>query len=191
MSWSANGSREDVKSFRQALEDASSRGIAMFCMAWDGETADSEQLVYPASFEIPGLYRVGAVYGNEWPSAEVRRKRNIDLVLPGQFPEDANASETPRSGVAPAIATGLAALVVFCATSVMPFVQNKPAEGESGMIISAFVSYIKRHQDTEQNLSINAGWDGFEEAAKQGFEDFANSVIAMVQRFQLEAKMNR
>ena len=169
MSWLAHGTNYDVKRFSDALKKASELGIVMFCVAWDGDATQSGQFVYPAKFKIPNLYRVGAVFGDEWPSAEVRLKRNIDIILPGQSDIGDETTNIKVPGIAPAIATGLAGLILYCASIVGPL-SYKSSVAENHVIISGFVSYVKRRQDVEQNLSTSAGWDGFENVVRDAHD---------------------
>jgi len=171
MAWLARGTDDEAKSFSDALKEASELGIVMFCLAWDGDATRSGQFIYPAEFKIPHLYRVGAVFGDEWPSAEVRLRRNIDIILPGQSHERSETTNIKVPGIAPAIAAGLAGLIVYCASIVGPL-SYKSSVVEKHVIISGFISYVKRRQDVEQNLSTSAGWDGFENFVRGSHDDY-------------------
>lgn len=171
MVWGTSENKADIQAFLDVLQHTSMRGIVVFCMSWDGEGADSQEAVYPAGFSLRGLYRVAAVYGDGWPSAEARRKRAIDLVLPGrelgiaETPRTATTAEAtqasevreaPSYSIAPALAARLASLAIYCTNEIMPLSGTRTKAGKYD-IVEASVSYVKRRQDTEQNLSRNSG----------------------------------
>ena len=170
MAWCWSGKKEDVVYFKKALLEASERGIVMFCLPSEGNRGSSEQPVCPADLDVPGLYRVGAVVADEWPSAEVRQRQNLDLVLPALmpslYPSEPSSLEIQGS-VAPAIACGLAAILLHFWSSKkdinrFPGIPVPWKVSGKQDLIRKFVSYLARRQNELQNLSVKAGWEPFQ-----------------------------
>lgn len=103
----------------QAVAEAKSRNILMFCSANDNGPLDDDSYPYTAAKDV--AFRIGAA--NEWGIIDqnVATQGRIHFILPGTKVGMENASSAKRSNeyrsgssVATALAVGLAALILYC-----------------------------------------------------------------------------
>jgi hypothetical protein len=108
----------DIEGLETAIDAASQRGILMFCAA-DDEGIMSGQ-VYPAAVSSKSIFRIDSRNDTE-AAAATGSSHPVDFTFPGQdalrnLPNDTldNGETLTTSGVAAILATGLAALILYC-----------------------------------------------------------------------------
>ena len=156
MSWTIKETEEngnDIRRLEAAMNEASKKGILMFCAAGDkGSHQDKE---YPAAYNPTRIFRIGAAKanGNVWDW--VGDPRNLDFILPGHEVVDRNPHGAPLekfrprtgSSVATALAAGLAALVLHCVRlSAIHTDTLGPSATKSAVAISDF-NNLQKHDN--------------------------------------------
>ncbi|KAF2729240.1 hypothetical protein EJ04DRAFT_556217 [Polyplosphaeria fusca] len=123
MSWSIDKitNTADARDLQKAIEDAIGAGILLFCASDDqGNSRPEDSETYPARINPLRIFRVGAATRSGMQAEWVR---GVDYILPGErdqlipFFGEQLSSHEPRtaSSLATALASGLAALMLYCA----------------------------------------------------------------------------
>jgi hypothetical protein len=111
---------EDIRALESAIMDAAKEGILMFCSASDEGAKQSNTFPSKSTskiFKIGGADADGGIYK---PVGDIG---SVDFILPGELVEGEGLSDATvqkvqywtGSSVATALATGLAALILYCA----------------------------------------------------------------------------
>ena len=117
MSWTIkekDGNRTGADNLKTAIEEAAKRGIILFCASDDiGMFKDARAL--PASSDTKMIKKVGSCNENGDVSGFVN-KNNVDYLLPGEKLDGVKdwKSEDKGSSASTALASGLAALFLYC-----------------------------------------------------------------------------
>jgi hypothetical protein len=122
MSWSIDKSTNstDFNDLQLAVEAAIKAGILLFCASDDQGTSRPEHSEpYPARIDPLHIFRIGAATRT---GMQADRVRGVDYILPGEkdqlvpFFGEQFSSHEPRtaSSLATALASGLAALILYC-----------------------------------------------------------------------------
>lgn len=188
MSWTIESTPEnadDIHELELAVEAAAKAGILMFCAANDQGVARDDS--YPAaSSGTKHIFKIGAAepQGTVWKW--VRDPADVDFIFPGhnvvkERPNDAPLEKCRTltgSSVATAIASGLAALILYCVqlAALNTQAQTQQPKG-SGVVTMEDFEAIKGHERMKDaflaigtsQASLNKYievWDIFESAVK-------------------------
>lgn len=146
MSWTIERTPQNESSIRElefAVEAAAKAGILMLCAASDqGASRDNS---FPACGGTKNLFKIGAAAATGRVWKWVGDSNDVDFIFPGhnivkERPKDAPMDKCQTltgSSVATAIATGLAALVLYCVQlgAVNTQVSNQQ-HGQGGNIVT-------------------------------------------------------
>ncbi|KAF7930842.1 hypothetical protein BELL_0266g00130 [Botrytis elliptica] len=101
---------------RTAIAEALRENILMFCSASDGGPVEDKS--FPWTAAKGNIFRIGAATDNGVASSDVGNPTNLSFTFPGVNVERKNVDKKVEyqtgSSVATALATGLAALVLYC-----------------------------------------------------------------------------
>jgi hypothetical protein len=129
MSWTVPVPEEDSpdkKAFTDVLKTACDAGVLMFCSSPDnGKFTDVD---YPTAYQRKSFFRVGAARDDGTVFSRAGDVRDLDFILPGVDVVRRHDSSRQRyltqkvqdipsetgSSVATALATGLAATIIYC-----------------------------------------------------------------------------
>ncbi|KAB5545922.1 hypothetical protein GE09DRAFT_1132964 [Coniochaeta sp. 2T2.1] len=123
MSWTIERTdlnKDDIVELERAIEEAAAKNILMFCAATDqGAYRDR---TYPAASGTKKLFKIGAAEASGAAYKWVGDQSAVDFIMPGhqvvlERHDDRNVTKfTPLTGssVATALASGLAAIVLYC-----------------------------------------------------------------------------
>src|SRR4051794_39774893 len=123
MSWTIERTelnKSDIDELERAIELAASKDILMFCAATDqGAYRDR---TYPAASGTKKIFKIGAAEASGAAYKWVGDQSAVDFIMPGhqvvlERHDDRNVTKfTPLTGssVATALASGLAAVVLYC-----------------------------------------------------------------------------
>ena len=181
MSWTieATGSNgSDIAALEAAIDDAAKAGILMFCSANDQGIARDRS--FPSASSTKHIFKIGAAEasGNIWKWAG--DPADIDFIFPGhnvvkERPNDAPLDKCKTltgSSVATAIASGLAALVLYCIQLGALNTQYLKLSG-AATTMKDFEAVKKHERMKEAFMAIGVQkkyvevWDFFGEAAKK------------------------
>jgi len=125
MSWTieqTETNNDAIKDLEQAVKLAESKRILMFCASPDQGAFHNRS--YPAASDTKRIFKIGAAEANGSTFKWINDGSAVDFIFPGpqavmELPGNLNAEEprfTPLSGssVATALASGLAALILYC-----------------------------------------------------------------------------
>lgn len=112
--------KEDMKELEQAISDALTANILMFCSASD--EGANQTATYPSKAQPGNIFKIGGADANGGLYDRVGDISVVDFILPGQLvaSEDLTDSALSKqywsgSSVATSLAAGLAALILYCA----------------------------------------------------------------------------
>lgn len=112
--------KQDMKELEQAISDALTANILMFCSASD--EGANQTATYPSKAQPGNIFKIGGADANGGLYDRVGDISVVDFILPGQLvaSEDLTDSALSKqywsgSSVATALAAGLAALILYCA----------------------------------------------------------------------------
>lgn len=120
MSWSlvrkdgSDGSPSNAEQIRlldEQIQEAARRGIIMYCAAADESYYGSNKELYPKKADTEHIKAVGSAMENGQPSNFVDASQ-VDYLFPGE--EIKGLGDKKGSSAATAIASGLAALILWC-----------------------------------------------------------------------------
>ena len=117
MSWTFNEEVDGAKEFKDAISLAMQKGVLLFSSLREAEDALVIDKLYPVS--LSGVFKIGSATrsGNQANTVSGDSK-SAEFILPGRevlLRSGAETSEIQGSSVATALASGLAALIIFCA----------------------------------------------------------------------------
>lgn len=102
---------QSLRELNTKIENEGSRGRLLYCACEDQGRTGNEEKPYPASSNTKSIKRIGSarLYGNK---SEFVNSKDVDYLFPGE-----SSGKEGRSGssAATALASGLAALVLWCA----------------------------------------------------------------------------
>ncbi|KAI0399127.1 hypothetical protein F4802DRAFT_603297 [Xylaria palmicola] len=114
MSWSlisVDNNRSHIDLLDRKIQEAASLGIIMYCAAADEALYTSHKELYPAKADTQHIRAVGSAQENGKESAFVN-KEQVDYLFPGEAIDE--LGERKGSSAATALASGLAALILWC-----------------------------------------------------------------------------
>ncbi|THV53899.1 hypothetical protein BGAL_0039g00110 [Botrytis galanthina] len=117
MSWTIQKPKDSTTRdlLREAIAEAVQKNIIMFCSASDEGPIEDES--FPWAAAKSSIFRIGAATDKGIASSIVGNPTNLDFTFPGTNVErnvDKKVEYQTGSSVATALATGLAALVLYC-----------------------------------------------------------------------------
>jgi Subtilase family len=207
MSWTVERTDMNAKviaEFEKAIELAAKEGILMFCAATDqGAYKDRS---YPAASSTKKLFKIGAAEASGTALKWLGEQRAVDFIFPGHqvvkerpgdVPVDKYTSLT-GSSVATALATGLAAVILYCVQ-----VGAQPVRARHrGVTMDDFRALKKHSRMRDAFLEIGttdesekkyiAVWERFKEAVKKAeseprdkWIDIVTDLAALLKKRQL------
>lgn len=185
MSWTIKRTHDneaDIKDLESAIERASKAGILMFCAANDQGIARDRS--YPAACtRTKNIFKIGAAEASGAAWKWLGDAEDVDFIFPGhnvvmERPNNINLGQCQiltGSSVATAIATGLAALVLYCTTLSALHNQTLNSQGQRGNSVTMDdLKALRSHERmNEAFLAIGTKnkyievWNVFEPAVKR------------------------
>jgi hypothetical protein len=150
MSWSIEptGNTEELK---DAIVLAAKEGILMFCAATDqGAYGDN---TYPAASTTNELFKIGAAEASGTALKWLGDQRAVDFIFPGhnvikerpgEVPPDKYTSLT-GSSVATALASGLAAVILYCVQVAALHLETQSARAKDHELTMDVFRALKKH----------------------------------------------
>jgi len=152
MSWSIEPTANDIRELGDAIVLAAKEGILMFCAATD-EGAYRDR-TYPAASSTKELFKIGAAEASGTALKWLGDQRAVDFIFPGhnvvlerpgEVPSDKYNSLT-GSSVATALASGLAALILYCVQAAALHLGAQPARAKDYEVVTMDVfRALKKH----------------------------------------------
>jgi hypothetical protein len=108
----AGVNKEDFKNLNECIEKAAGKDILLYCAGEDMGQFGGNKKPYPASCQTKAVKRIGSArdYGDR---SEAVNPGTIDYLFPGEM--DTALGSGGGSSAATALASGLAALILWCA----------------------------------------------------------------------------
>ena len=169
MSWTINQTdrnKDDIERLTAAIKVAVSRRILLFCSVSDqGVKSDG---LFPANCDRGNIFQIGAatVSGKTWDWVGAN---DVDFIFPGtglrvdtRNPQERSLKPISGSSLATALASGLAALILYCVGL------NNPQELE---LVRTYTTMkqafhtISKDGDKSKYIPV---WDLFDKAKEEG-----------------------
>jgi len=151
MSWSIEPTANDIRELGDAIVLAAKEGILMFCAATD-EGAYRDR-TYPAASSTKELFKIGAAEASGIALKWLGDRRAVDFIFPGHnvvlerpggVPSDKYNSLT-GSSVATALASGLAALILYCVQAAALHLGAQPTRAKDEVVTMDVFRALKKH----------------------------------------------
>ncbi|KAK5989096.1 Subtilisin DY-like protein [Cladobotryum mycophilum] len=156
MSWTFNHDANGADEFKKAIELAAQQNVLLFSSLRETENAVVVEKIYPVS--LPLVFKIGSATrtGNQAQSYS-GDSNSADFILPGREVLVRNGTETAEaqgSSIATALASGLAALIIFCADLVNTIYPNEKTWEREKLrqqpnMKYAFVNMSRQSNDTK------------------------------------------
>lgn len=116
MSWSLIGTEKNktaIKSLSDEIQEASNKGIILFCAAPDKGLYSRYETLYPISSNTTTIRAVGSA-NRHGAHSDFVNPDGVHYLFPGEEIDQLGLGEVKGSSAATALASGLAALIIWC-----------------------------------------------------------------------------
>ena len=128
MSWTMYETQEnksDLDELVTTINDAAGRGIILFCAGEDRGQLEGNKKPYPASSHTDRIKKIGSA-GEYGEKSDFVNEANINYFFPGEIANE----QDQGSSAATALASGLAAMILWCSELYKMRAEEKVAKGD-------------------------------------------------------------
>lgn len=206
MSWSIKPAADDTTELGDAIVLAAKEGILMFCAATD-EGAFRDR-TYPAASSTKELFKIGAAEASGTALDWVGDQQRVDFLFPGHNVVVDRPGEVPPdkyrslsgSSVATALASGLAALILYCVQIAALHLRAQPARTKDYEVVTMDVfRELKKHEGMkmafreigttdESEKKYIAVWERFKKPVKSEKTTAPDQLIDLIVALARELK---
>lgn len=112
MSWTmyeTSENKKDLDELAKTINDAAGQGIILFCAGEDRGQLEGNKKPYPAASDTKRIKRIGSA-GEYGEKSDFVNEANVDYLFPGEIATE----QDQGSSAATALASGLAAMILWC-----------------------------------------------------------------------------